>query len=114
MKTAVLRKHAEYFEQVLPEYRGNPLIEVLPDILSSEDVKRLLRRRATHHDAERSMQAKYRIHCLARLAREYYQPLPQHFSIEKKISVCIRQGYPEDRKEKDDAGTAHDRSDPFQ
>ena len=93
MKTAVLRKEAEYFEQVLPEYQGNPLIEVLPDILAPEDVKRLLRRRATYHEAERSLEARYRIHCLARLTREYYQPLPQHFSIENKISVCIRQGY---------------------
>ena len=90
---AVPRKPAEYFEQVLPEYQGNPLIEVLPDILSSEEAMHLLRRRARYDEAERSLHAKYRIHCLGRLAHEYYQPLPQHFVIESKISVCIRQGY---------------------
>ena len=90
---AVPRKTAEYLEQVLPEYRGNPLIEALPDILSSEEAMHLLRRRAMYDEAERSLAAKYRMHCLGRLAHEYYQPLPQHFIIESKISVCIRQGY---------------------
>ena len=90
---AIPRKTAEYLEQVLPEYRGNPLIEALPDILSSEETMHLLRRRARYDEAERSLPAKYRMHCLGRLAHEYYQPLPQHFIIESKISVCIRQGY---------------------
>ena len=53
----------------------------------------LLRRRARYDEAERSLPAKSRMHCLGRLAHEYYQPLPQHFIIESKISVCIRQGY---------------------
>lgn len=90
---AVPRKTAEYLDQVLPEYRGNPLIEALPDILSSEEAMHLLRRRARYDEAEKSLPAKYRMHCLGRLAHEYYQPLPQHFIIESKISVCIRQGY---------------------
>ena len=90
---AVPRTAAEYLEQVLPEYRGNPLIEALPDILSSEEAMHLLRRRARYDGAERFLPAKYRMHCLGRLAHEYYQPLPQHFIIESKISVCIRQGY---------------------
>lgn len=90
---AVPRKTAEYLEQVLPEYRGNPLIEALPDILSSEEAMHLLRRRARYDESERFLAAKYRMHCLGRLAHEYYQPLPQHFIIESKISVCIRQGY---------------------
>ncbi len=90
---AVQRKKADYLEQVLPEYMGNPLIEALPELLSSEDAKHLLQRRARHSEEERNLPAKYRLHCLGRLAREYYQPLPQHFIIENKISFCIRQGY---------------------
>ena len=58
---AVPRKTAEYLEQVLPEYRGNPLIEALPDILSSEEAMHLLRRRARYDEAERSLAAKKRI-----------------------------------------------------
>ena len=90
---AAQRKTAEYLPQVLPEYQGNPLIEALPDILSSEEAMHLLRRRARYDEAERILPAKYTMHCLGRLAHEYYQPLPQHFIIESKISVCIRQGY---------------------
>lgn len=90
---AVQRTEAAYRDPVLPEYRGNPLIEALPDIFSSEDTMRYLTCRARYDEAERSLDAKYRLHCLARLAHEYYQPLSQHFYIESKISVCIRQGY---------------------
>lgn len=90
---AVQRKTAEYHKQVLPEYQGNPLIEALPEILSSEEAMHLLRRRARYDESERFLHAKYRLHCLGRLTREYYQPLPQHFAVESKISRCIRQGY---------------------
>ena len=83
----------EYHEQVLPEYRGSPLIEALPEIMSSEDVLRELRGKVTYSQTDRELPAKFRIHCLARLAHEFYQPLPQHFDIESRISVCIRQGY---------------------
>ena len=83
---AVPRKPAEYFEQVLPEYQGNPLIEVLPDILSSEEAMHLLRRRARYDEAERSLHAKYRITDNDSLRRIVH-------AIESKISVCIRQGY---------------------
>ena len=90
---AVQRTEAKYLDQVLPEYAGNPLIEALPDILSAEDTMRYLSCRARYDEAERRLDSRYRIHCLARLAHEYYQPLSQHFYIETKISVCIRQGY---------------------
>ena len=84
---------AEYRAQVLPEYQGNPLIESLPDILSANDTMRLLTRKPRYDEGERDWDAKYRIHCLSRLLHEYYQPLPQHFDIETRISICLRQGY---------------------
>ena len=84
---------AEYHEQALPEYQGNPLIEALPDIFSASDTMRLLTRKPRYVESERTWDAKYRIHCLARLLHEYYQPLPQHFDIETRISICLRQGY---------------------
>ena len=89
----MMAEKAVYLEQKLPEYMDNPLIEALPDILSTEEAMRLLTRRARYDETERRIASKYRVHCLLRLAHEYYQPLPQHFRIESKISVCIRQGY---------------------
>lgn len=85
---------AEYHEQLLPEYRNNPLLEALPDLLSNEEVLDKLRKNELDYDpSEREWDAKLRIHCLARLSQDFYQPMPQHFDIESRISVCLRQGY---------------------
>ena len=83
----------EYREQVLPEYRDNPLIEALPEIMSAEETLSCLTREPDFGEGERNLDAKFRIHCLSRLLYDYYQPLPQHLDIENRISVCIRQGY---------------------
>ena len=90
---AVWKVEADYLEQVLPEYRNNPLIEALPDIMSDDDTIAALTATPTYSEEERNLDAKYRIHCLSRLLHDYYQPLPQHLDIEKRISVCMRQGY---------------------
>ena len=84
---------AEYQEQVLPEYRDNPLIEALPDIMSDDDTLYMLTKEHTYSPDERNMEPRYRLHCISRLLNDYYQPLPQHLDIENKISVCLRQGY---------------------
>ena len=90
---AVWKVEANYLEQVLPEYRDNPLIEALPDIMSDDDTIAALTATPAYSEDERKLDAKYRIHCLSRLLHDYYQPLPQHLDIEKRISVCMRQGY---------------------
>lgn len=86
-------EQATYRQQLLEEYRGNPLIEALPDIWSAEEVSQKLTRIARHNEAERSYPPEYRIHCISRLSQGYYQPLEQHIDIEQRISRCIRQGY---------------------
>lgn len=85
-------KKAHYLEQVIPEYRGNPLIEALPEIWASDTVVELLSEEAPYHDGERMLDARYRMHCIQRLFH-YFQPLEQHIDIEQRISRCIRQGY---------------------
>lgn len=84
---------AEYRDQVLPEYQGNPLIMALPDIMSAEETLFCLTRTPVYSGEERKLDAKYRLHCLSRLLHDYYQPLAQHLDIENRISVCLRQGY---------------------
>ena len=84
---------AHYLEQVIPEYRGNPLIEALPEIWASDTVVELLSEEAPYHDGERMLDARYRMHCIQRLFH-YFQPLEQHIDIEQRISRCIRQGIP--------------------
>ena len=83
---------ARYLEQVIPEYQGNPMIEALPEIWAGDTVEEMLSEEAPHHDRERMLDARYRMHCIQRLFH-YFQPLEQHIDIEQRISRCIRQGY---------------------
>lgn len=83
---------AVYSEQVLSEFKGNPLIEALPPIWDSSEVVDMLSHSAGHHDGERQLDARYRMHCVLRLFR-YFQPLEQHLDIDERFSLCIRQGY---------------------
>jgi len=81
-----------YKEQIVSDYRGNPLIEALPPIWSGTEVVDMLSRNDGHHDGERQLDSQYRLHCVRRLFR-YFQPLEQHIDIEQRFSGCIRQGY---------------------
>ena len=46
---------ADYMEQVLPEYNGNPLIEALPDIMSAEETLSCLTRTPAYNQGERNL-----------------------------------------------------------
>ncbi len=81
-----------YREQIVADYRGNPLIEALPPILSGDEVVDALSHNEGQHDGERQLDSQYRLHCVQRLFR-YFQPLEQHVDIEQRFSRCIRQGY---------------------
>jgi len=83
---------AVYKEQIVPDYKDNPLIEALPPILSGDEVVDALSHNEGQHDGERQLDSQYRLHCVQRLFR-YFQPLEQHVDIEGRFSRCIRQGY---------------------
>ena len=83
---------AKYKEQVVPDYRHNPLIEALPPIWSSSEVVDMLLYNEGHHDGERKLDTHHRLHSVLRLFR-YFQPLKEHIDIEQRFSRCIRQGY---------------------
>lgn len=86
-------RQAIYTEQFLPEYKDNPLIEALPPIWAdSSEVIDMLSHNDGHHNGERQLEPRYRMHCVLRLFR-YFQPLEQHLDIEERFSLCIRQGY---------------------
>ncbi|KJR44459.1 Tn7-like transposition protein C [Desulfosporosinus sp. I2] len=83
---------AVYREQIVSDYQGNPLIEALPPILSSDELVDALSYNEGQHDGERELDSQYRLHCVQRLFR-YFQPLEQHVDIEGRFSRCIRQSY---------------------
>lgn len=88
----VFGEEAEYKEQVLEEYRGNPFIEALPNIYDKEDVIDKLTSYPAFNENERMLDSKYRFHIVQRLF-QFFQPLGIHLDLEGKISRLIRQGY---------------------
>lgn len=89
-------RQAIYSEQELPEFKGNPLIEALPPIWDSDGVIDLLSHNDGHHDGERQLDARYRMHCVLRLFR-YFQPLENililtsvfHFVSARDIYIAV-------------------------
>ncbi len=68
---------AEYNEQLLVEYKGNPLIEALPPILSKDQFVEASQECPAFDESERSLDSWVRLHCVERLLR-FFQPLERH------------------------------------
>ena len=85
--------NAEYKEQLIEEYKGNPFIEALPAIKSKEEVIESLAMYPIYSDAERVLEDHIRIHIISERLFNVFQPLPRHISLENRISIMIRNGY---------------------
>jgi len=83
---------AEYKDPIVVDYKNNPLIEALPPIWGVDEVVDMLSHNEGQHDGERQLDPQYRFHCILRLF-QYFQPLREHVDIERRFSMCIRQGY---------------------
>jgi hypothetical protein len=83
---------AEYKQQALVEYRGNPLIEALPPILSEAEFVTLVSEYPAFDKTEKDLDASLRLHCVERILK-YFQPLSSHIALEQQVSRIIRQGY---------------------
>lgn len=83
---------ANYKEQVLAEYHGNPPIEALPLIMAQDEFVTSVTEYPVFDKSEKELDASLRLHCVERVLN-YFQPLSQHIELEQKISRIIRQGY---------------------
>ncbi|KRG13976.1 Tn7 transposition protein C [Virgibacillus soli] len=83
---------ATYNEQELMDYKGNPLIETLPPILSLEDSFDQLSFLPEFHPSERNLSSHHRYHALLRLTR-FFQPVAQTLDLEQRFSRFLRYGY---------------------
>lgn len=84
--------NAIYKEQIISEYRDNPLIEALPNIAKSTDVVSRLAYFPAYNKEERKLDSQYRVHLIGRLY-DVFQPLAPHLDLEGRIGRVIRQGY---------------------
>lgn len=85
-------EEANYKEQVLFEYDNNPFIEALPPIFDEDDVleRFMVTPRITERDKQSGTNIRY--HVLKRV-KNFIQPLPIHFEVERRLSTLIRRGY---------------------
>ena len=83
---------AEYKKQIISDYRDNPLIEALPQIMTKEEFSESVTYYPPVEDSERSLSPEFRLHCVMRLLK-YFQPMARHVDLEQKISRVLRYGY---------------------
>lgn len=84
---------AEYKEQIIEEYKGNPFLEALPDICNKEKVIDSLGMYPYYNEDERKLPEHIRIHIISERLFKIFQPLPRHIDLESRISTMIRTGY---------------------
>jgi hypothetical protein len=84
--------YAIYTPQELEDFKGNPLIEALPPILSFEEAYNNLSFMPAYDSKERNLSIHHRYHALLRLTR-LYQPTHKTIELELKFSRFLRYGY---------------------
>jgi hypothetical protein len=85
-------EEAIYKEQALSEYSNNPFIEALPPIFSEDNVLERFMVTPRITQQEKQSETNIRYHVLKRV-KNFIQPLPIHFEVERRLSTLIRRGY---------------------
>lgn len=83
---------AEYSEQLIDEYKGNPLIEALPPIYSTSQAYEKMCINPLYSEHERELSSEIRYQMLFRL-QQFFQPVSKHLDLEKRFSRLLRTGY---------------------
>lgn len=83
---------AEYYDQLMEKYKGNPYIEALRPILSREEAEYILSNFPSYSPEEKNLPEHYRIHCVDTIT-ELRVPFNIIIDTEQCISRMIRQGY---------------------
>ena len=76
----------------LPEYRDNPFIARLPQLLSQKDALKAMASYPIFDECERTYPAHLRKHCIMRLCR-YFEPMERQNQLDERLGMILRQGY---------------------
>jgi len=79
---------AQYRDQEIERYRGNPFIEALPPILTEDQAMDLLARYPKYDEKERLLPAHLRLHMVLNVA-ECFVCLPVHLDLEQRFSRLL-------------------------
>jgi AAA domain len=85
------QEYATYYDQQIPEYVGNPLIEALPPLWTRDEILERLSYYPPYTEQQRELPAHVRLHMIEN-AREFFVPQGIHLEIETKISCMLRRG----------------------
>ena len=88
----VIIHEARYMEQEIEAYKGNPLIEALPPILTPDDIEEKLSFLPAIKVNEKDLPSHLRIHCLLQWMKIFVLS-DRHYELENNISLMIRGGY---------------------
>lgn len=88
----IRRSKACRYPQLLSRYRGNPLIETLPPILTEAEAARELLYLPPFDHQERELPTELRIHATMDI-RRIFQPLSISLFLEQQLSLRMREGY---------------------
>lgn len=91
LKNGTIAIEAEYKEQIIEEF-NNPFIQILPDIMSKEQIVKELAYKPKIKLQELILPKEYRLTLLSRIYT-VFQPLPIHIDIWNMINSLIRNGY---------------------
>jgi|SRR5665213_301056 len=83
---------AEYIDQTVPAYAGNPLIEALPAIRSRAETGRLIVRNLYYETTHRDLDTETRRHLVAQIPT-FFAPIGVHLDLSERLEVMIRLGY---------------------
>ena len=83
---------AQYSEQLLPHFRGNPLIEALPPSMSDEQLFSYLARTPEFESTQRTWETYHRIQMLGTLSN-FTVPFARHFELARSLDSMLRNGY---------------------
>ncbi len=92
---AILKGDCEsalYKKQELSEYDNNPYIEALPKIFTEDDVIDNFSVIPIINSNDKNKEIHIRYHIIKR-TKNFIQPLPVHFIVERRLSTLIRRGY---------------------
>jgi hypothetical protein len=84
--------HADYTEQRIPQYRGNPLIEALRPAADDETLIGELFDMPKFSTEQRNWTTAERMQMVAQLA-SFMLPLPRHLNLAHGLDALMRQGY---------------------
>lgn len=84
---------AVYRPSSIPQYKDNPLIEALPPLMDTQQVRAGLVGDVQFDPKDVYAGGRERAHIISSLLDSFFQPLSAHIQLEERISIMMRQGY---------------------